>query len=205
MPLNQLKPFQIILASKSPRRQQLLAGLDIPFQVEVRDEVEEVFPENLDPLAIGMYLAQIKSKPFDAEIAGGRHIVITADTLVWAHGSLLSKPTDFEDGYRILRALSGKMHRVITGVSIKARHREVCFSDETLVWFKQFDDCEIQYYLTQYQPFDKAGAYGAQEWLGFMGIDRIEGSYFNVMGLPIHRVYDELKKFNINNIQHESI
>jgi septum formation protein len=188
-----LKDYNIILASQSPRRQQLLKGLDVPFTVEVR-EVDEVYPPELKGSEIAVYLSELKASAFEGTI-DDKTLVITADTIVWIDGKALTKPKDFNDGVAILKNLSGKMHEVITGVTLKAKHKSKTFYALTNVYFKHLSDEKISYYLDQYKPYDKAGSYGAQEWIGYVAIERIEGSYFNVMGLPTSMLYDELLKF----------
>lgn len=195
MPLKNLESFSIILATRSPRRHTLLAGLDLPFQVVLKDELEERFPEGLDPEQIALYLADLKARPYATEIDTPGVIVITADTIVCHDGKVLGKPLDSDHAVTMLKNLAGQKHLVVTGVSIQSLHRKVRFAETTSVWFRELSDQEIAYYVETYKPFDKAGAYGAQEWIGYMAIERIEGSYFNVMGLPVHRLYEELKQF----------
>jgi septum formation protein len=191
-----LKGYKIILASKSPRRKQLLEGLNLPFEVIV-SEVDEVFPENMDIEDIPVYLAKLKAEPFINAQKSGEDplLVITADTIVWIDGEILGKPLDHDHAYEMLRKLSGRKHIVVTGVSITSAKKQVTFTSVTEVHFKELSGDEIEYYLDQYHPYDKAGAYGVQEWIGYIAIDRIEGSYFNVMGLPVGRLYEELKRF----------
>jgi len=188
-----IKDYKIILASKSPRRRQLLEGLDIPFEVVIHD-VDEIFPEELPMEEIPVYLAKLKAEPFTEELSHDA-LVITADTIVWVEGSVLGKPNDYEHALEMLRQLSGKKHVVITGVCLTSREKQVTFSATTDVYFKDLSDEEIDYYLQNYRPYDKAGSYGVQEWIGYIAITRIEGSYFNVMGLPVQRLYEELRKF----------
>jgi len=185
--------YKIILASKSPRRKELLAGLNLPFEVIVH-EVDEIFPDDLPMEEIPVYLAKLKAKPFINELECDT-LVITADTIVWIDGVVLGKPNDYEHAAEMLRQLSGKKHVVVTGVCLTTNEKQVAFSASTDVWFKNLNDDEIDYYLKNYQPYDKAGSYGVQEWIGYIAIERIEGSYFNVMGLPVQRLYEELKKF----------
>jgi septum formation protein len=185
--------YKIILASKSPRRRQLLEGLNIPFEVVVR-EVEEVFPENMPLEEIPIYLAKLKSEAFLKELADNE-LVITADTIVWIDGEILGKPFDHDHAFEMLRKLSGRKHVVVTGVCLTSIEKQVTFSSVTEVYFKELSDYEIEYYLNQFHPYDKAGAYGVQEWIGYIAIDTIKGSYFNVMGLPVGRLYGELKRF----------
>lgn len=185
--------YKIILASKSPRRKQLLEGLDIPFEVVIH-EVDEVFPAELPMEEIPVYLSKLKAAPFIEEVKNDS-LVITADTIVWIDGEVLGKPNDYEHAFAMLRRLSGKKHIVVTGVCLTSKDKQVAFSASTDVYFKDLTDDEIAYYLNNYHPYDKAGSYGVQEWIGYIAIDRIEGSYFNVMGLPVQRLYEELLKF----------
>lgn len=191
MILNNLDKYRIILASNSPRRKQLLGDLGVEFEVLTMD-TEEVYPEGLSMKEIPVYLAELKAKPF--EIKEDNWLVITADTIVWCDGEVLTKPNDADDAKRILQKLSGKKHQVLTGVCIKTKDNKRSFYSSTDVYFKELADNEIDYYIEHYKPFDKAGAYGIQEWIGYIGIEKIEGSYFNVMGLPVQHLYEELKK-----------
>ena len=185
--------YKIILASKSPRRRELLQGLDLPFEVIIH-EVDEIFPDDLPIDEIPVYLAKLKAEPFYDELTNDT-LVITADTIVCIDDLVLGKPIDYEHASSMLRQLSGKKHIVITGVCLTTRNKQVSFSASTDVYFKNLTDSEIDYYLKNYQPYDKAGSYGVQEWIGYIAIERIEGSYFNVMGLPVQRLYEELIKF----------
>jgi septum formation protein len=185
--------FQIILASKSPRRQELLRDLGLEFSVQSMD-VPEVFPEGLGMTEIPVYLAEVKAEAFRPELKH-KQLVITADTIVWLDGQVLNKPIDFADGFRMLRGLSGKKHQVITGVCLLSTEKKVSFYALSDVWFKELSDDEILYYLENYKPYDKAGAYGIQEWIGYIGISHIKGSFYNVMGLPVQRLYEHLKEF----------
>ncbi len=187
-----LSKYNIILASKSPRRQQFLKDLEIPFTVQLK-EVEEVYPKEFQGTEITDYLADLKSQPFTNSLKKD-DLLITSDTIVWLDNKALGKPKDKNDAIRILQELSGKRHQVITSVSIKSIHFQKIFNDITNVYFKELTVDEIEYYLDNHQPFDKAGSYGIQEWIGFIGIERIEGSYFNVMGLPVQKLYKELMK-----------
>jgi septum formation protein len=193
MMLDNLKDYKIILASKSPRRKQLLEGLNLPFEVIVC-EVDEVFPEGLSMEEIPVYLAKLKAEPFLKEHKD-KILVITADTIVWIDGEVLGKPFDHQHATGMLRKLSGRKHVVVTGVCLTSKEKQVAFSSVTDVYFKEISCEEIEYYLDMYHPYDKAGAYGVQEWIGYIAIDRIEGSYFNVMGLPVQRLYEELRSF----------
>jgi len=191
--LENLKDYKIILASKSPRRKELLGGLNLPFEVIIR-EVDEVFPEEIPMEEIPVYLAKLKAEPFLKE-QEDNVLVITADTIVWIDGEVLGKPLDHQHAVEMLQKLSGRTHIVVTGVCLTSTEKQVAFSSLTHVHFKELSEKEIEYYLDLYHPYDKAGAYGVQEWIGYIAIDRIEGSYFNVMGLPVGRLYEELKKF----------
>jgi septum formation protein len=185
--------FQIILASKSPRRQELLNDLGLKFSVQSID-IPEVFPESLGMTEVPVYLAELKAEAFLPTLKDNQ-LVITADTIVWLDGQVLNKPTDYADGFRMLKSLSGKKHQVITGVCLLSTEKKVSFYACTDVWFKELSDEEIRYYLENYRPYDKAGAYGIQEWIGYIGIQRIDGSFFNVMGLPVQSLYEHLKAF----------
>ena len=184
-----LAPYTIILASGSPRRQQFFKDLDIPFRIELR-EIEEVYPLALKGEQITDYLADLKSKAF--EPIKDKELLITSDTIVWCDDQALGKPKTAKEAYEMLRKLSGKKHQVMTSVSIKSSSFQIITNDITNVYFKKLSSEEIEYYVKTYKPFDKAGAYGIQEWIGFIGIDKIEGSYFNVVGLPVHKLYEEL-------------
>lgn len=188
-----LANYSLILGSQSPRRKELFAGLNIPFTVEVR-ETNEDYPREMNPLEVPEFLAALKSVPFNKDFKDNS-LLITADTIVLIDNLVLGKPLDYSHAFEMLRILSGKKHVVITGVCITSANKQVTFSDHTDVWFKNLSDDEIDYYLTHFRPFDKAGSYGVQEWIGYVAIERIEGSYFNVMGLPIQRLYEELLRF----------
>lgn len=188
-----LKDYRILLASKSPRRKELLSGLNISFEVATLD-VEELFPENLPMEEIPVYLAKLKAEPFKTEI-DDKTLVITADTIVWIDGEVLGKPLDHAHAVEMLRKLSGRKHTVVTGVCLTSKTKQAAFYSSTDVWFKELSAEEIEYYLSLYHPYDKAGSYGVQEWIGYIAIAKIEGSYFNVMGLPVQRLYEELRRF----------
>jgi len=191
--------YQIILGSQSPRRQYLLKELGLKFDVKLKQMVQEVYPENLSKEEIPLYLARMKADAFDDEL-NENTIVITADTIVWKDDKVLLKPKDEKESYDILRSLSGTVHQVYTAVCIRSLNQKSTFSSRTDVYFKELTDKEIWYYIDKYEPFDKAGSYGIQEWLGYIGVEKIEGSFFNVMGLPVQKLYVELKKFlNIQN------
>jgi septum formation protein len=186
-------PFDIILASASPRRQELLKSLGFTYSCQPVN-ADESIPEGLKGQDIPLYLSKHKSKEFGRELSSNE-LLITADTIVWCEGQVLNKPADFEEGFQMLSMLSGKMHEVFTGVTIRSKDKEHSFVDCTRVYFKELSAEEITYYLNNYQPYDKAGAYGVQEWIGYIAIDRIEGSFYNVMGLPVQRLYEQLLKF----------
>ena len=184
-----LKPYNVILASGSPRRQQYLRDLDIDFSIQLK-EIEEIYPKELKGAEITDFLADLKSKAFtDLQ---EKDVLITSDTIVWLENKAFGKPKDVKEAFSMLRALSGKKHEVITSISIKRLSFQKIINDTTTVTFKELTDAEIQYYINTYKPFDKAGGYGIQEWIGFIGIENIEGSYFNVVGLPVHKLYKEL-------------
>jgi septum formation protein len=189
---NKLKKYNIILASKSPRRQQFLKDLDLDFEIQLK-EVEEIYPNHLKGIEITNFLAELKSKPF--ENLNANDILITSDTIVWLNEEAIGKPKDKQDAVSILNKLSGQKHQVITSVCIKTLGNIKVINDITDVYFKELTDEEINFYLDNFKPFDKAGSYGIQDWIGFIGVERIEGSYFNVMGLPVHKLYTELSKF----------
>ena len=194
LPLGEVgRGFEIILASKSPRRQQLLADLGLTFSVQTKDTPED-FPEGMAMNDIPVFLAEKKAAAFEENLKENQ-LVITADTIVWLDGKVLNKPADYAEGFKMLRNLSGKKHQVITGVCLLSLEKKVSFAVSTDVWFKNLEDEEIRFYLENFRPYDKAGAYGIQEWIGYVGITRIEGSFFNVMGLPVQSVYEHLKTF----------
>ncbi len=186
-----LSKYTVILASGSPRRQQFFKDLDIPFSVRLK-EVEEIYPDHLVAHEITDYLARLKSQEF-TNIADNE-LIITSDTIVWLDGQAIGKPKDYEDAFSMLRSLSHRQHEVYTSVCLKTKFNEKVINDRTNVHFKELSEEEIHYYLTTYKPFDKAGSYGIQDWIGLIGVDKIEGSYFNVMGLPVHKLYKELMK-----------
>lgn len=188
-----LKNYTIILASKSPRRQYLLKELGLNFRIDTSKSIEESFPDQLKAEEIALYLAEQKAKAFNDSLAE-KDILITADTIVWLDGKVLNKPRNYKDAIEMLKQLSGQMHQVLTGVCISTVSKQVSFYANTNVYFKKLSDNEITFYIDNFKPFDKAGSYGIQEWIGYIGIERIEGSYFNVMGLPIQKLYEELNK-----------
>ena len=186
-------PYQIILGSASPRRQELLKGLGFQFTVEPT-HADESFPETLIAQEIPLYLAKKKADAFTGNLKDNE-LLITSDTIVWCEGKIYNKPASFEEGRIMLAELSGKMHEVFTAVCLKGKNKEQLFFDTSKVYFKKFNSEEIDYYLTNFKPYDKAGAYGVQDWLGYTGIEKIEGSFYTVMGLPVKLLFDELMKF----------
>lgn len=187
-----LKDHHLILASASPRRQQFLKEMDIPFEVRLHP-VEEIYPERLYKFEISDYLAQLKSLPFKEELRDN-DILITSDTIVWHQDSALGKPKSREQAIAMLKSLSGNTHEVITSVCFTTTRLQKTTNTITKVHFRELEEEEINFYVDTFKPFDKAGAYGIQEWIGYVGIDRIEGSYFNVVGLPVFEVYKTLKQ-----------
>jgi len=184
----------LILASGSPRRRFLLAQAGFEFTV-LQGEVNEDYPDDLDPEKVAVYLAEKKAGHFETAIKDSKTLLITADTIVLIDGKILGKPEGYEGAFAMLQTLSGKKHVVITAVTLRSRNKSITFTDFTDVYFKELSPEEISFYLDQHQPYDKAGAYGIQEWIGYIGVERIDGSYFNVMGLPVHRLYKELMNF----------
>lgn len=193
MVLSNLKNKRIILASKSPRRQQLLKGLDIEFEIRTLD-VDESFPAALQHEEIPLFLSKVKAQAFRETMADDE-IIITADTVVWVNDHVLNKPEDRDEALRMLMELSDNSHIVYTGVTVMSKDKSVSFVDSTEVIFRPLEKKEIEHYIERYQPFDKAGAYGVQEFIGYIGIKELRGSYFNVMGLPVHRLYEILKEY----------
>jgi len=194
MLLNILKNYKIILGSRSPRRKYLLEELGIEFEVTPAKSFDETYPKDLDRDEISSHLAKLKSLVFKDYLKNDT-ILITADTIVWLKNKVIGKPETFNDAVNILKKLSGNCHQVITGVCITDLNKQVTFSSKTDVFFKELSLEEIQYYIKKYKPFDKAGAYGIQEWIGYIGIKKIIGSFYNVMGLPIQKLYCELERF----------
>lgn len=193
---DKLKDYKLILASGSPRRQQFFKDLDLDFEIRLKD-IEEVYPDDLKGVEITNYLAQLKANAFDGEIAANE-ILVASDTIVWLNNKALGKPKDYEDALAILKSLSDETHEVITSVCFKTIHKTETIFEVTKVTFNPLSEDEIRYYLDNYKPFDKAGAYGIQEWIGLIGISRIDGSYTNVVGLPTEKVYYYLNQFDIN-------
>lgn len=202
--------YKIILASNSPRRRELLAGLDVNFEVKVLNGIDESYPDDLDAYQVAEFIAQKKAEAYrsllnEEESSAEENLILTADTVVIApaaneqndqegKGIILGKPKTADDAVRMLRMLSGKTHHVVTGVCLTTKEEQRHFSVTTEVSFKELTDWEINYYISHYKPFDKAGAYGIQEWVGYIGCTGLKGSYFNVMGLPVQRIYEEMLK-----------
>ena len=185
--------YKLILASNSPRRKELLAGLGVPFEVRVLQDIDEHYPENLPVNEVARYIAKEKADAY-RRIVAADELIITADTVVIVGDEILGKPMDEADAVRMLRLLSGRTHQVTTGVCLLTAGKERCFDGATAVTFKTLTDEEIHYYVNRFRPFDKAGAYGIQEWIGYIGVTGLNGSYYNVMGLPVQRIYQELTK-----------
>ena len=188
-----LPDYNVILASKSPRRQQLLQSLGIKFTVQTR-EVDEIYPDSLSKEEVPVYLSKLKAKPFLNDLKD-RDLLITADTVVCLGEEILGKPRDKQEAVKMLSALSGNEHQVITGVCLSSKKKQRAFYSISNVEFKTLTSEEIEYYITEFKPYDKAGAYGIQEWIGTIGIVHIEGSFYNVMGLPIQKLYEEIQIF----------
>ncbi len=184
-----LKHYKIILASGSPRRHHFFKALDVDFTIDVR-EIEEVFPNHLAGSEITDYLAKLKATAFTT--IAPNEVVITSDTIVWKDGKAIGKPIDREDAISMLENLSGSMHQVFTSVCFTLKDEQITVNDSTMVWFKKLHRAEIEYYLDTCKPYDKAGSYGIQDWLGYIGIEKLEGCFFNVMGLPTRLVYKTL-------------
>ncbi len=185
-----LKDYNIILASGSPRRQEFFKGLGIDFEIRLKPIVEN-FPDHLKREEISSYLAKLKSVPFNKELKDN-DILITSDTIVWHQDDALGKPMDEKQAFEMIQSMSGKTHEVMTSICFTTKNSQKTVHDITKVTFKEFSDEEIWYYIKNFHPLDKAGAYGIQEWIGQIGVTNIEGSYFNVMGLPVHLVYQTL-------------
>ena len=190
--LENLKKYHIILASNSPRRRELLAGLDIEYEVKVLPGIDESYPNTLAAEDIPQYISREKAAAYEAALQPD-DLVITADTIVWTEGRVLGKPKDEEEAKAMLRQLAGRTHQVITGVTLLTKAMKRTFAVTSEVTFDALTEEEISYYVERYRPLDKAGAYGIQEWIGYVGVSALHGSYFNVMGLPVQRLYKELK------------
>ena len=191
--LQKLKDKKIILASNSPRRQDLLKGLELDFEVKV-NPVDEIIPEGIPATFVAAYLSKMKSEAFEEELKMNE-ILITSDTVVILNEHVFGKPSSETEAFDMLKSLSGTSHTVMTAVTIRDTFKKITLEDETIVTFRMLSEEEIWHYIKEYSPFDKAGAYGIQEWIGFVGVSNIEGSYFNVMGFPLHLVYEQLKKW----------
>ncbi|MBO4895362.1 MAG: septum formation protein Maf [Prevotella sp.] len=185
--------YRYVLASNSPRRKELLAGLGLDFEVRVIDGIDESYPASLPASQVAQFIAEKKAQAYRASMAPDE-LIITADTVVIVGSDILGKPKDEADAVRMLREISGRTHQVTTGVCLTTATRQRSFSVTTDVTFKQLTDAEIQHYVSTYRPFDKAGAYGIQEWIGYIGVTGLNGSYYNVMGLPVQRIYTELQQ-----------
>ena len=190
------KSYKIILASNSPRRKELLAGLGLPFEVRVLNGIDESFPSSLPVSDVALYIAGKKADSYRVNMSSDE-LIITADTIVIVGDEILGKPHDEADAIRMLREISGRTHQVTTGVCLVAEGWERRFSVTTDVTFKTLSDEEIHYYIDHYHPYDKAGAYGIQEWIGYIGVTGLNGSYYNVMGLPVQRIYEALHEINV--------
>ena len=191
--LDNLKKFNIVLASNSPRRKELMSGLGVDYVVKTLPDVDESYPDTLQGEEIPAYISREKAEAYQSMIEPDE-LLITADTIVWMNGEVLGKPKDREDAIRMLRKLSGASHQVITGVCLTTKGWQNSFTVTTDVTFAVLSEEEIVYYVDKYSPMDKAGAYGVQEWIGFIGVESISGSYYNVMGLPVQKLYRELIK-----------
>ena len=191
--MDNLKKYKVILASNSPRRKELLAGLGVDYEVRTLPDVDESYPETLQGAYIPLYIAKENADAYVAMMQPGE-LMITADTIVWLDGKVLGKPRDREDALQMLRTMSGRTHEVFTGVCITTTDWQRSFTAQTEVRFATLSEEEIAYYVDNFQPMDKAGAYGVQEWIGFIGVENISGSYYNIMGLPVQKLYRELLK-----------
>mgnify|MGYP002591154171 FL=1 len=191
---DKLKPFRLLLASQSPRRRELMTGCGLPYELAPKYDCEEIYPEDLPAEEVPLYLSRLKSETYPAPLAPN-DILLTADTVVVLDNEVLGKPHGREDALRMLGRLSGRRHTVVSGVTLRTAQRMHSFEVRTSVWFRTLTTEEIEHYIDTYRPFDKAGSYGIQEWVGYAAIERIEGSFYNVMGLPIQKVYTELDKF----------
>ena len=192
--LDNLKKYNILLASKSPRRRELLQQLRIPFHIITIGGIDESYPATVPPLEVAQYISNKKADVYQQRIIDDE-MIITADTLVICDDEIMGKPKDADEAVEMLRKLSGKWHKVATGVAITTKDHRTSFTTVSEVKFAPLDDAEIRYYVDNYAPFDKAGAYGIQEWIGCVAVEAINGSYYNVMGLPLHRIFEELRLF----------
>lgn len=187
-------PYKLILGSASPRRQELLKSLGFEFLNKPIKADESIWPKDLKAQEIPIFLAELKADAYE-NVLKEDELLITADTVVWCDGKVFNKPENFAAGKKMLEELSGKMHEVFTAVCLKSANKQTTFYDVSKVYFKKLKSDEIEYYLTNFSPYDKAGGYGVQDWIGYVGIDKIEGSFYNVMGLPVKELYEELIKF----------
>ena len=191
--LDNLEKYKVILASGSPRRRELMAGLGVNYEVRILPDVDESYPDTLQGEEIPLYIAKEKADAYIPMLQPDE-LIITADTIVWLDGKVLGKPRDREDALQMLRTMSGRTHEVFTGVCITTTDWQRSFTAQTEVRFATLSEDEIIYYVDNFKPMDKAGAYGVQEWIGFIGVENISGSYYNIMGLPVHKLYRELLK-----------
>ncbi|MBD5213963.1 MAG: septum formation protein Maf [Bacteroidales bacterium] len=185
---------KLLLASASPRRRELLSKLDADTEIVKLHDVDESYPDDLAPEKVSEYIATLKRDAYDRSMLGDGEVLVTADTVVILDGKVLGKPHSEEEAREMLAMMSGRRHKVVTGVTLTSRDRSVVFSDETLVKFAELTSAEIDYYVERYRPLDKAGAYGIQEWIGYIGIEGIVGCYYNVMGLPLNKLYQHLRE-----------
>ena len=192
--LDNLKKYNIVLASKSPRRQELLKGIGVEFAILTK-EVDESYPSRLPSIDVAPFLSLKKAKAFEDAELPENYMVITADTVVIVENEILGKPKDHDDAVRMMNLLSGKVHKVVTGVTVHTKEKTKTFSVTSKVTFETLDNQEVNYYIDNFKPYDKAGAYGVQEWIGYIGVSNVEGSYYNVMGLPTQKLYKVLKDF----------
>jgi septum formation protein len=184
--------MKLVLASKSPRRHELISKLGLPVEIRIK-EVDEIYPDSLPVKEVPEYLARLKAEPFIDSLKHDE-LLVTSDTVVIKDGNLIGKPANKEDSIRMLKGLSSSDHSVYTGVSLASSEKQISFTTSTNVFFSEITDDEIRYYVNEFKPFDKAGSYGIQEWIGYIGVHKIEGCYYNVMGLPLHDLYHAIKK-----------
>ncbi len=189
-----IQDYKIILASNSPRRKELLSGLDLQYEVKVLPDIDESYPDSLEKEKVAEYISEKKAEAHISLLEEGT-LLITADTIVLLDDKIYGKPRDKEEAMQMLKELSGKTHKVITGVCLTTQEKQKSFSVTSEVRFAKLEDSEIEYYVSKYKPLDKAGAYGIQEWIGYVAVEFMSGSYFNIMGLPIQRLYQEMKLF----------
>jgi septum formation protein len=189
-----LQHYNLLLGSKSPRRQELLKALGLHYSL-VEIEVDEVYPAHLQGADIARYLCELKADVYDAALIASDSILVTADTIVWLDGNYIGKPSGKEEAIEMLKKISGKQHSVYTGICLRSQSRKTVFHAHTLVKFRELTQDEIEFYIAHHKPYDKAGSYGIQDWIGYIGITGIEGCYYNVMGFPVQMFYSELEKF----------